>query len=94
MDAILFAMGLVGGTLFYAYTAVIFYGLPVSIALKQFGLFNLPMVILASIIPVTALELLGSQEQFRTTAVIFYGCLVVGVGCWYTYLWAFKKSRH
>ncbi len=92
VEAILFSMGLVGGTLFYVYFALVIYGLPIVLLLKKFGVFNLQMVLTASVAPLILSALLSWDGQIRTLFVICYGALTVALGCWFIYKWVYRKS--
>ena len=92
VEAILFSMGLVGGALFYVYFALVIYGLPIVFLLKKFGVFNLKMVLTASVAPLILSALLSWDGQIRTLFVIFYGVLTAALGCWFIYKWVYRKS--
>ncbi|WP_188085495.1 hypothetical protein [Pseudoalteromonas fuliginea] len=53
---------MVGGSLFYVYPALLVYGVPISILLKKFNVFNLPMVLLASETPFIVIISMGWVE--------------------------------
>ncbi|MEI8706550.1 hypothetical protein [Pseudoalteromonas sp. B62] len=62
LDTIVFSAAMVGGSLFYVYPALLVYGVPISILLKKFNVFNLPMVLLASATPFIIIISIGWVE--------------------------------
>lgn len=93
IDAILFSAAMVGGSLFYVYCALLVYGVPISILLKRFNIFNLPMVLLASVTPFIIIIPIGWDELIRPLFLICFGSIVVATGCWYTRLLLFKSKK-
>ncbi|WP_148664653.1 hypothetical protein [Pseudoalteromonas arctica] len=84
---------MVGGSLFYVYPALLVYGVPISILLKKFNVFNLPMVLLASVTPFIIIIPMGWNEPIIPLFVICFGSIVVAIGCWYTLLLLFKNKK-
>ena len=71
------------GSLFYFYLIMLFYGLPVALLLQKLNAFKLPVVAVASILPVFLFNLL---VQFnREILVLYLLSLSVGVTGWFIY---------
>jgi hypothetical protein len=73
--------------LIFAYPLTIFFGLPAAALLKKIGIFNLPAMLLVSLIPASVI--FGIFEP-TLEGWFFYGyaSLAVALGCWYSYEWA------
>ena len=73
--------------LIFAYPLTVFFGLPVAAILKKFGIFNLPVLLLVSLIPASIIFGIFEPTLYGW---FFYGyaSLAVALGCWYSYKWA------
>jgi len=61
--------------------------------IKKFNVFNLPMVLLASVTPFIIIIPMGWNEPIIPLFVICFGSIVVAIGCWYTRLLLFKNNQ-
>lgn len=67
--------------LLLSYSLTFLYGLPVYWLLSKFNRYNLPMVVLASLIPALLL-LLFNQEQWQYYLAMGYFSVFVAATCW------------
>ncbi|HEX7763787.1 MAG TPA: hypothetical protein VF433_09270 [Cellvibrio sp.] len=73
--------------LIFAYPLTIFFGLPVAALLRKIGMFNLPVLLLVSLIPANII--FGVFEPTLAGWLFYsYASLAVALGCWYSYEWA------
>lgn len=82
MTALYLMYGVVG--LIFAYPAAVIYGLPVMLALRAFGKFTLPFLLVASVLPASIL--LGIvAPSFLGWLLYSYSSVIVALGCWYVF---------
>ena len=85
-DGLLLFLGMATVGLIYAYPLTIVFGLPAAALLRKVKLFNLPVVLLVSLIPVSILFGVF-VPTFHGWLIYGYASLSVALLCWLTFKW-------